>query len=51
MSAQSVEPMNKPSRERDFDRAMVKKGRRFHKRNEETSKRDYIQHAIESRDE
>lgn len=41
MSASSVEPMAKPSRERDFDRAEQAKARRFKKRNVNNGKRDY----------
>lgn len=37
----SVEPMAKPSRERDFERAETKKARRFKKPNVETGKRTY----------
>ncbi len=47
MSASSVEPMAKPSRDRDFDRAEMKKARRFKKRNIDNGKRDYYQNAPE----
>lgn len=42
MSGQSVEPMSKPTRERDFDRAESKKARRFKSRNVENGKREYF---------
>lgn len=40
MSASSVEPMRKPSRERDFDKAGEVKARRFKKQNIKTDKRE-----------
>lgn len=39
MTHASVEPMNKPNRERDFYRASTKKSRRFKKQNVENDKR------------
>lgn len=45
MSASSVEPMAKPTRIRDFDRAESKKARRFKKRSVENGKRDYFLEA------
>lgn len=39
MTHSSVEPMAKPSRVRDFDKATEKKSRRFKKRNIDNGKR------------
>lgn len=41
MTHSSVEPMAKPSRIRDFDRATEKKSRRFKKQNVDNGKRSF----------
>lgn len=42
MTFASVEPMNKPTRIRDFDKSSEKKQRRFKKKNVESGKRSYL---------
>lgn len=42
MTFANVEPMNKPSRIRDFDKSAEKKQRRFKKKNVESGKRAFL---------
>jgi hypothetical protein len=42
MTHTNVEPMNKPTRIRDFDKAAQKKARRFKKPNIENGKRSFL---------
>lgn len=43
MTFASVEPMNKPSRLRDFDKSTEKKQRRFKKKSVDNGKRSFLQ--------
>lgn len=42
MTHSNVEPMNKPTRIRDFDKSSEKKARRFKKQNINSGKRSYL---------
>lgn len=53
MTFANVEPMNKPSRIRDHERATEKKSRRFKKHNIKTDKRSFLEgglHKVEDRE-
>lgn len=42
MTFANVEPMNKPTRIRDFDKSSEKKARRFKKKHVDNGKRDFL---------